>query len=71
MKKTVTNTKDFSTRIFHVEVAGCRLRAKSIERMEERIQKVKQEIEKRKGLKDQIIDQRIEELTVNDELTKW
>jgi len=31
MKKIATNTQGFSSRIFHVEVAGCRLRAKSIE----------------------------------------
>jgi pimeloyl-ACP methyl ester carboxylesterase len=31
MQKIATNTKGFSSRIFHVEVAGCRLRAKSIE----------------------------------------
>lgn len=30
MKKISTNTQGFSARIFHVEVAGCRLRAKSI-----------------------------------------
>ena len=48
-----------------------KLQTKVIEKMEQRIQKLKDMLKKRKGLKQQIVSERIETITDNRDLTKW
>ena len=48
-----------------------RLQVKMLQKMSERIRKVEEMIEKRKSMRDKIISQRLEDLTLDREITKW
>jgi hypothetical protein len=47
------------------------IQAKVVEKIEQRVQKLKDMMEKRKALKDKIIDERIDQITSASPLTQW